>query len=237
MSWSAPTSMRPSVVLGFADILFNEGEYSGSSGVYMDDMTAHATTLDETAVLVEAVKGDRQAFGDLVRAYQKRAYTIAYSFVGNREDALEMAQESFARAFKAMPRFDTQYPFYPWLYRIIKNTCLNHLKKKKRHGEVSLDGMMVTGFDVRDMGPSPRGEARREELRRSLRAAMDALSPEHREILIMRHFQELSYKEIAACLEIPQGTVMSRLHAARKSLRGALDCGTAQDTSQEAQSN
>lgn len=181
------------------------------------------TTFDESAAIVEAVRGDALAFESLVRAYQKRAYAIAYGFVGNREDAIEMAQEAFARIYKSMDRFDTNMPFYPWLYRIVKNACLNHLKKKQRHGEVSLNELAESGFDPADADSDPSKDAESGELRRTIVAALEHLSPEHREILVLRHLQELSYIEIAQCLGVPQGTVMSRLHAARINLRKVLE--------------
>ena len=181
------------------------------------------TLLDERAAITAARNGDRAAFGGLVRAYQRRAYAVAYGFVSNRDDALELAQESFVRAFKAMGRFDAAMPFYPWLYRIIKNTCLNHLKKKRRHGESSLDTMMASGFDAKDTGNRPDQNAELDDLRCSIQRAMAELSPEHREILRLRHFLEMSYAEIAHALDIPKGTVMSRLHGARRSLRRILE--------------
>ena len=190
--------------------------------VYSSDGTMDATTLDEAEVLVKARKGDRVAFGALVKAYERRAYAVAYGFVHNREDALELAQEAFARAYKAMPRFKTDLPFYPWLYRIIKNTCINHLKKRRRRGETSLDGLLESGFDVAHAAENPASDAQLGDLRSAIASAMGQLSGEHREILMMRHFQDLSYTEIAECLEIPKGTVMSRLHAARRALRNAL---------------
>ncbi len=193
-----------------------------SDRVYSSNRTMDAATFDEVQALADAQKGDRGAFGALVRAYERRAYAIAYSFVGNREDALELAQDSFARAYKAMPRFKVGMPFYPWLYRIIKNTCLNHLKKRRRRGETSLDGLMESGFDVAHSGENPQRDAELGDLRGEIASAMRELSPEHREILMLRHFQELSYAEIAQCLGVPKGTVMSRLHAARKGLRATL---------------
>ena len=174
---------------------------------------------NESEVLVAAARGDRKAFGQLVRAYQRRAYAAAYSLVGNRDDALELSQDAFVKAFKAMKRFDLTMPFYPWLHRIVRNTSLNHLKKKKRRGESSLDQMMESGFDAHDPGYSPDDSASRVELLRHIHRAMGELTPEQQEILRLRHFMELSYGEIATSLEIPQGTVMSRLHGARKKLR------------------
>lgn len=192
-------------------------------GVYFSNRAMDATTFDEAAVILDALRGDRTAFGELVEAYQKRAYAVAYSFVGNREDALELAQEAFARAFKAMHRFDANMPFYPWLYRIVRNTCLNHLKKKKRRGETSLDSLHEAGYDVPTSCGDPERAVVLDDLRRAIAAAMGQLSPEHREILTLRHFQDLSYAEIAACLGVPQGTVMSRLHAARRALKKRLE--------------
>lgn len=178
---------------------------------------------NEGAIVLQAQRGDRAAFGELTKLYQRRAYAIAYGFVGNREDALELAQEAFVRAYRAMSRFDTRLPFYPWLYRIVKNTCLNHLKKRRRRGETSLDGLMESGFDAVSPGPGPERQAALGDLRVSIAVALEALNADHREIITLRHVHELSYREIAECLNIPQGTVMSRLHAARRSLRTALE--------------
>jgi RNA polymerase sigma-70 factor (ECF subfamily) len=125
-----------------------------------------------------------------------------------------------------MDRFDPTKPFYPWLYRIVKNTCFNHLKKKKRGAETSLEKLMESGYDARDMGPNPEDVAELGELKRSLRLAMEQLTEDQREIIRLRHFLELSYSEIAERLEIPQGTVMSRLHGARKRLRGIVEDAT-----------
>ncbi len=181
------------------------------------------STYDEREIISAAALGDRRAFGTLVRLYQRRAYAAAYTLVGNRDDALELSQDAFVKAFRAMKRFDVNMPFYPWLHRIIRNTSLNHLKKKKRRGESSLDSMMESGFDARDPKRTPLDMANRSELALHIEHAMSQLSPEQQEILRLRHFMELSYGEIAASLEIPQGTVMSRLHSARKKLRSILE--------------
>ena len=194
----------------------------------MTDST-NSVSFDEARAIVLAQRGDASAFGGLVRAYQQKAYSIAYGFVGNREDALELAQESFARAYKAMHRFDLQFPFYPWLYRIIKNTCLNHIKKQRRHAEVSLEELTHSGFDIADGDRIPDEHAELADMRASIAAAMNKLSAEHREILVLRHLQELSYTDIAQCLGVPQGTVMSRLHAARRNLRDIMQQPPATD--------
>lgn len=179
------------------------------------------TFFDEAAAVAAARDGDRAAFGELVRRYQRAAYSLAYGFVGNREDALDMAQEAFARAYRAMDRFQHGRPFYPWLYQIIRNTCFNHLKRRRRRGEISLDGLTETGFDAPDYD-TPCRAAALNDVQRGVVRGLETLTDEHREIIVLRHIHDLSYSEIAACLEIPTGTVMSRLHAARRNLQAAL---------------
>lgn len=179
--------------------------------------------LNEQKLIESAQKGDHAAFGQLVTAYQRRAYSIAYGFMGNREDALEMAQEAFVKVYKAIHRFDLRMPFYPWLYRIVKNTCLNQIKKKKRRGESSLDSMMASGRDFATTKRGPESKASLEELKGDLATSLDQVSDNHKEIIVLRHIHEMSYSEIAECLGIPHGTVMSRLHGARKSLKKVME--------------
>ena len=185
-----------------------------------------ATTFDEAATLAAARDGDRSAFSALVKAYQRRAYAAAYTYMQNRDEAMDVAQDAFVKAYRAMDRFDPAMPFYPWLYRIVRNTALNAIKKKKRRGESSLESMMEKGYDARDEGRGPDGDAELRDLKRALAGAMEALSPEQREIIRLRHMLELSYAEIADCLGVPQGTVMSRLHGARKKLKETMSAAS-----------
>lgn len=177
----------------------------------------------EQHLIESAQQGDRAAFGQLVTIYQYRAYSVAYGFMGNREDALEMAQESFVKIYKAIERFDLGMPFYPWLYRIVKNTCLNQIKKKKRRGESSLDSMMASGRDFASSTRGPESRATLTELKSTLAESLNRVSANHKEIIVLRHLHELSYAEISECLDIPHGTVMSRLHGARKSLKKVME--------------
>jgi RNA polymerase sigma-70 factor (ECF subfamily) len=179
--------------------------------------------MEEAAVLAAARKGDRAAFAELVKTHQRRAYATAYSYVGNRDDALDVAQDAFVRAFRAMHRFDPEMPFFPWLAQIIRNTSLNHLKRKRRRGEQSLDALVEEGYDAREDGRGPGGEAELADLKRHLRDAMQKLTPDQQEIIRLRHMMDLSYTEISATLGVPQGTVMSRLYSARKNLKLALE--------------
>jgi RNA polymerase sigma-70 factor (ECF subfamily) len=179
--------------------------------------------IDEAALVRAARRGERAAFGELVRQYQRRAYAAAYSIVGNREDALDVAQDAFARAYKAIHRFDSAKPFYPWIHTIVRNLAFNVLRKRRRRGESSLDELVGSGFDPRDTGHDASAAAELDDVKQAIRRAMPGLSPDHREILQLRHFADLSYAEIAQSLNVPIGTVMSRLYAARKSLRERIE--------------
>lgn len=187
------------------------------------ELTEECPAQDERGAIARAKRGDKAAFGALVRLHQRRAYAVAYGIVGNRDDAVDLAQDAFVRAFQAMGRFDTNLPFFPWLHRIVRNTCLNHLKRRNRRGETSLDALMDGGYDPHSDGGTPADAAHAADQRAEIRAAMARLTPQQQEILRLRHLVELSYTEIAETLKIPVGTVMSRLHGARKALKAALE--------------
>jgi RNA polymerase sigma-70 factor, ECF subfamily len=170
-----------------------------------------------------ARRGDIRAFEALVERYKERAYMVALGFVGSHEDALDLSQDAFVRAFRAMGTFRQGAPFYPWFYAILRNACFNHLRKARTRGETSLDAAQESGFDVADGAPGPGESAERAELRRIVATELRNLDPAHREIIVLRHFEDLSYREIAEVLGCPMGTVMSRLYAARKALGARLE--------------
>lgn len=175
---------------------------------------------DEVAAITACRKGDRNAYELLVKRYAPRAVGVARAILRDAALAEDLAQQAFVRAYRALKRFDLEQPFYPWFYRILKNACLTALKRRKRHDALSLD---VEGAPTPAVAPAdPSTRAERRELRATIEGAMDRLTEPHREILHLAHFEALSYKEIAACLEIPIGTVMSRLFSARKALRKVL---------------
>jgi RNA polymerase sigma-70 factor (ECF subfamily) len=169
-----------------------------------------------------ARRGDIRAFEALVERYKERAYMVALGFVGSPEDALDLSQDAFVRAFRAMGSFREGAPFYPWFYAILRNACFNHLRRLKTRAETSLDTARECGFDVADGAPGPDECAERAELRRIVAVELRNLEPAHREILMLRHFESLSYREIAEVLGCPVGTVMSRLYTARKALGARL---------------
>lgn len=166
---------------------------------------------DETQLVRKAMSGNKKAFGELYMYYAPRVFSTAYGLLMNREDALEVTQVTFLRAWRAMKRFDVSRPLYPWLYKISRNRCYSRLAdRKKRPTLVELEETRCAIENNRD---------KLVDLREDIGRALAQLKPEFREIIILRHFEELSYKEIALVVGCPEGTVMSRLHAARRALR------------------
>lgn len=188
------------------------------------DMGTEATQL-----MLATKGGDAAAFDSLVARLKGRAFFVAHSLVGSREDAMDLAQESFMKVFRARETFRDGEPFLPWFHRILRNTCYSHLRKRGRLRKVSLSASRPGHEDEGDwvladpkaLDPSAALEA--QEQGAAFRSALELLSARDREILSLRHHRDLSYKEIADSLGIPQGTVMSRLFHARRRLRESLE--------------
>jgi RNA polymerase sigma-70 factor (ECF subfamily) len=181
------------------------------------------TIENERDVIIEWKQGSKRAYETLVRHYMRDAWVVAYGFVGNAEDARDLSQEAFVKAYQARDRFDPDRPFYPWLYRIIKNHCLNFVKR----GMKSTTPLYYDDNPDREKfaGPqaTPLEELEQDERIRMVRAAVNMLSEDHREIILLKNFRGHSYQEIADILEIPIGTVMSRLYYARKALKEIIE--------------
>jgi RNA polymerase sigma-70 factor (ECF subfamily) len=177
---------------------------------------------DEAELIQQAKKGDQQAFAVLVRHYQRRLFGVALALTRNPDDAAELAQEAFVRAYQNLGQFEARSSFSTWLYRIVANLAIDLRRRESRHvvlrGEEAeselrrLAGSGDTGFNTTFGG----------ELRGRLRAALDELTPEHRAVILLREVEGLSYEEISETLGCPRGTVMSRLHYARMRLREQL---------------
>ncbi|MCZ7664976.1 MAG: sigma-70 family RNA polymerase sigma factor [Thermoleophilia bacterium] len=178
-----------------------------------------AVEADEATLIVRCQAGDRRSFEPIVRRHMRAAASYALAWTGDRQVAIDLSQEAFARAYRSLGRFDPERPFYPWFHRILRNLCLDHLSRARRRVEVPLDERL----EVVDGAPSPEALAERAETRRRVWAALRRLAPPDREILILREFQDLTYAEIAAVLDVPKGTVMSRLHQSRTRLRAQLE--------------
>jgi len=177
---------------------------------------------DETELIRKAKRGDREAFGILVERYQRRVVGVALAVVHNPEDALELAQETFVRAYENLASFESRSSFSTWLYRIAANLAIDLHRRERRHS-------FVRGEEADseiDRLPSPTGDSfaeySRGELNRRLRAALEELTPEHRAVILLREVEGLSYDEISDILHCPRGTIMSRLHYARNRLRAIL---------------
>jgi RNA polymerase sigma-70 factor (ECF subfamily) len=168
--------------------------------------------MDDQTAIGRCRAGDKDAFRHVVEHYQAEAIGHAVAILGNREDALDAVQEAFIDAFKSIDRIDLTRPFYPWFYVSLRNRCYKLAAGRRRRETSSSDEMEIL---------APSSGLRPEETM-LLEQAMLELSPTDREIITLRHLDGLSYDELAARLEVPAGTIMSRLFHARKKLRDKL---------------
>ncbi len=171
---------------------------------------------DDSALVIDVGSGDKKALGILVEKYKKLAFQTALGLVGNRDDAYDISQEAFLRVYRSAKTYDRSQPFLPWFYTIVANLSRTWLRRRSRrdHRVVDIDDssfLMVSE-------ETPESELVAREQVQLLRKALMQLSFEDREIITLQHFRAMSYDEIARLLEIPKGTVMSRLYYARKRL-------------------
>jgi len=185
-------------------------------------------------------RSTREAFEAIVKRHMKDAYFIALGLVGNREDALELSQEAFYRAYKHFDQLNAPEKFFPWFYQILRNLCFSHLRKRKvrRAYEMGTDD---SGMGTGNVPPGPAAVdqeatsaaltdtfdpemvAERNESKDRLWKAISQLDEKHREVIVLRHFRNLSYDDMAKVLFCNRGTVTSRLYYARKRLKDILD--------------
>lgn len=180
------------------------------------------TREQEAAVIQAVLDGDVNAYEALVKEYEKNVYNLALRMTGNSEDAYDMSQEAFIKAYNSLSAFRGESKFSVWLYRIVSNVCLDFLRSKNRKPTVSLsvendDGDEVE-LDIADESSSPELVLERGLTRDAVRRGLAALPDDHREILLLREIQGLSYDEIAEVLGLEAGTVKSRIFRARKKL-------------------
>ena len=180
------------------------------------------TREEESRIVQKVLKGDVNAFETLVLAYEKSVYNITLRMTGNSEDASDMTQEAFIKAYNSLQSFRGDSKFSVWIYRIATNVCLDFIRSRSRKPTVSLsvadkDGDEVE-LDVADESQSPEQLLDRQMTRESVRRGLETLTPEYRQILLLREIQGLSYDEISQCLGLEVGTVKSRIFRARKKL-------------------
>ena len=180
------------------------------------------TREEEYAVIRRVCAGDTDAFEALVTAYQKQVYNLALRTVGNEEDAADMTQEAFLRAYRSLGSFRGDSKFSVWLYRLTTNICIDFLRSRGRRPTVSLtaadEDEEPQELDVADDRFDPVQSLERAELRRAVQRGLASLPEDYRRILMLRELSGLSYPEIGQVLRLEEGTVKSRLFRARKKL-------------------
>ncbi|ACY17420.1 RNA polymerase sigma factor [Haliangium ochraceum] len=186
---------------------------------------------DERELVDRARDGDTEAFRALYQRYHRRVYALAYGVVQNKEDAMDVVQEGFIKAHRYLDRFEGNSSFYTWLYRIVMNLSIDHIRKHKRVRHVDFNDAISHGQDdaasedsllPRVLGQNPGKSLVRKEIREQISAALAKLSDKHRAVLVMRELEGMSYEEMAQAMECSKGTIMSRLFHARRNMQQHL---------------
>jgi len=186
--------------------------------------------MSEEQLIRRAQQGDNGAFEELLLLHQKKVYNLCLRMSANPDDALDLSQEAFLRAWRSLGQYQFEASFSTWLFRLTSNICIDFLRRKKRRQEASLtesydDSDEGAELSVPDAQPGPEQQAMTNETKIELARAMEQLSPEHREILQLRVIEDLQYEQIADILGVRVGTVKSRLARARLSFRKILKAG------------
>ncbi|HHY35773.1 MAG TPA: sigma-70 family RNA polymerase sigma factor [Firmicutes bacterium] len=177
----------------------------------------------DSLLIQRALRGDPDAFAELVGKYHKQVFNLAYRLTGNREDAMDVTQETMLRAFRALPSFREGADFLPWVYRIAWNICADRGRKQKRTPAMSsLEGNEAEARTLPNPGPSPDEDVEREELRRTLESAISRLDDGYRELVVMFHVDGLSIKEISEITGLKDTVIKNRLYRGRRMLREIL---------------
>jgi len=181
---------------------------------------------DDDRLIADCLKGQTAAFGELVRRYQDRLFNTVFRLVDSAEDAQDVVQEAFLHAYQSLDRFKGDSQFFTWLYRIAVNSAIS-LKRKQRtvvslHVDREGQGSVPEPHDVSDLSQPDLALERADEERR-IQAALNRLSPEHRAVLILKDLEDQKYETMAEILQVPIGTIRSRLHRARLELREVLE--------------
>jgi RNA polymerase sigma-70 factor (ECF subfamily) len=198
-------------------------------------MTLSATSVPQTLeggsdreLVLRARRGEAEALGELAQRHRRSVYLLALQLLGNPDDAMDATQDTLLRFLRTLRRFDASRPVRPWLYAILRNRVRDLHRRRRVRKHDSIDGDEDHWRpELVDPVADPHDDVTRHELRERVWRALAELAPSHREIVVLRDYQDLSYAEIARVLDIPQGTVMSRLHRARRQLAILLVPATA----------
>jgi RNA polymerase sigma-70 factor, ECF subfamily len=183
---------------------------------------------DDVELVKRCQAGDSSAFNDLITRYRSKVFTMIYGMVQNEQDAWDLAQEGFLKAWKSIHRFKGESSFYTWLYRIMTNVTIDSLRRKGIRGEAEFDDRIAPvnvepgSRTTPSSSPLPNKKLEYHEIRERIDEAIAKLSPEHRAVIVMKEIEDLQYSEIAEILSCSLGTVMSRLFYARKKLQNLL---------------
>ncbi|MFZ5945407.1 MAG: RNA polymerase sigma factor [Bacillota bacterium] len=184
--------------------------------------------LLEEDLIARSQNGDLNAFEELVAKYERKVYAIAYRFMGNPEDASDLSQEAFLKAFQSIKGFRQEASFSTWICRIVSNVCRDELRKLKRTSKTSLDEEIwleegTVAKQLKDESPTPEQIFESNELKEYLQGLINNLTPEYRMVVVLRDIKGYSYEEIAEILDCSLGTVKSRLNRARKALKDKIN--------------
>ena len=180
----------------------------------------------ESDLILRARAGDLEAQAEIARQHRRAMYRLALQMLKNHEDAMDAVQDSLIRFLRTLDRFNPKRPVRPWLFQIVRNRALDLLRRRKVRRHDSIDERDDEGnlrFELLDPKANPEKETQAIRLQARLFKKLDELTDAQREIIILRDYHDLSYSEIAETLNIPIGTVMSRLHSARRRLRALLE--------------
>jgi len=179
--------------------------------------------IDETKLIDQILQGDTDSFAQLVETYQDKVYSLCLRMVGDREDARDLAQEAFVKAWRGLKFYKHEAAFSTWLYRLTSNVCIDFLRQKKRKSALSLTSQEEEEqIDIPDPSPQPEELVLQQQRKEAVADAMSQLEDEFRLVLTLRVVQERSYEEIAEIMDLKVGTVKSRLARAREKLRKIL---------------
>jgi RNA polymerase sigma-70 factor (ECF subfamily) len=183
--------------------------------------------VDDRELVLAAQRGDRDAFKTLFERYHRRAYALAFGVLRHQDDALDVVQDAFIKAHKYLDKFEGTSSFYTWLYRIVMNLAIDHLRKHRRVKPVELDEARLEsdGDDAllpRILGGNPARALVDKQIRARIDQALEELSDNHRAVLVMRELEGLSYEDMAQAMNCSKGTIMSRLFHARRNMQKRL---------------
>jgi RNA polymerase sigma-70 factor (ECF subfamily) len=175
----------------------------------------------ERAWIEQALQGDRAAFGQLVRAYERPVYNLTYRMLGDPAEAEDAAQETFLRAFTKLATYQPSRKFVNWLLSIASHHCIDRLRRRNRAPQLSLDGPLPPMWLASD-APQPEQVMNKKQAREQVRQVLDTLPPDYRAAIVLRYWYNLSYQEIAGVMDTTESAIKSRLHRARRMMAGGL---------------